>query len=226
MIPFKDDNPTRTVPFVTYGLIAANTLVFGYMLMLGEQGLERFALEYSVIPARSFPKAGAMGSAALVTPFSSLFIHGGLVHIAGNMLYLWIFGDNVEDVLGHLRYLIFYLGCGLAAVMTHSIMYADSTLPMMGASGAVSGVLAAYMVLYPRAGVWTLVLVFVVRVPAIIIIGLWILLQLSSGMSAAGQEAGGVAWFAHIGGFSAGLVLLYALGGKSGIRPGRGYRST
>ncbi|HEX9860985.1 MAG TPA: rhomboid family intramembrane serine protease [Nitrospirota bacterium] len=219
MIPFKDDNPAKTVPYVTVGLIATNLFVFSYMLMLGDRGSDAFVMEYSVVPARLFPDISGMNLAGLVTPFSSMFMHGGFLHIAGNMLYLWIFGDNIEDALGHFGYLVFYLGCGVAAVMLHSLMNPGSTLPMLGASGAVAGVLGAYMVLYPKARVWTvLFFVFfwqVVKLPAVLVIGLWILLQVLSGVGTLGSETGGgVAWFAHIGGFIAGLVLLAVMGGR------------
>ncbi len=219
MIPLKDDNPTSTVPYVTIGLIAANLFVFTYMLFLGADDAERIIREYAAVPARMFGLTREPLSAGMLTSVSSMFLHGNLLHVGGNMLYLWIFGDNVEDVFGHFTFLLFYMMCGLAGAYAHGLANASSTLPMIGASGAVAGVLGAYVIMFPRAGVWTFFFFIffwqVVRVPAIIIIGLWIVLQVVSGLMDSGV-AGGVAWFAHVGGFAAGAVFTLVAGRKVG----------
>jgi len=212
MIPLKDDNPTRTTPYVTVGLIAVNILVFLYMLLLPSDEGKRFLLQYSVIPDRLFGGDVFLPPGGYYTLFTSMFLHGGFLHIGGNMLFLWVFGDNIEDVLGHAKYLVFYLACGVAAAFAHGLSNPGSTLPMLGASGAVSGVLGAYMLLFPRARVWTFFFFLffwqVVPVPAIFIIGLWIVIQVINGMVTAGHASGGVAWLAHVGGFLAGVVLI------------------
>lgn len=222
MIPLKDDNPAATVPYVTIGLIAVNLFVFSYMLFLGPDDAERIILEYSAVPARMFGLTGEPVTAGLTTSVSSMFLHGNLLHVGGNMLYLWIFGDNVEDVFGHFTFLLFYIVCGLAGAYAHGLANAVSTLPMIGASGAVAGVLGAYVLMFPRAGVWTFFFfVFfwqVIRVPAVIIIGLWILLQVVNGLMDSGV-AGGVAWFAHVGGFAAGAT--FALFGMRKVKRAR-----
>jgi len=216
MLPLKDDNPTSTFPYVTIGIIALNFLVYFYMLAIGPFGEENMVARYAAVPARLFGLAPDGGAPAYPTLITSMFMHGGILHIGGNMLFLWIFGDNIEDYLGHLPYLLFYLACGVAAAVAHGITDTASTLPMLGASGAISGVLAAYMVLYPRARVWTFFFFLffwqVVRVPAVLIIGLWILLQFINGIASTGRQAmGGVAWFAHVGGFIAGLGMILVI---------------
>ena len=225
MIPLKDDIPTRTVPFVTVGLIAASVLVFLYQASLGLAGdpvalraAQGFIFEFGLIPCRLTGGCAVPGGfpSPAVTVFTSMFIHGGLFHVAGNMLYLWIFGNNVEDTLGHGRFLGFYLLAGVAAALAQTAMGPSSTIPMIGASGAVSGVLGAYLLLYPHANVLTLVtfgfFIRIVRIPAMIVLGFWIVVQLLNGLVTFGNSArGGVAWFAHIGGFLAGLVLLWVL---------------
>src|SRR3989339_1236013 len=204
MFPYKDDTPTQTFPFVTIGIIAINVLAYLWEI-LSPVG-ERYIIDnYGAIPSGllSFEKTQALHPIATV--FSSMFLHGGLLHVGGNMLYLWIFGDNIEDRLGHFRFFVFYLLSGLIASLTHIIMLPDSTLPMIGASGAIAGVLGAYFLLYPRAHVLTLVFFFffvdIVKIPALVFLGLWFIFQLLS--SGAG---GGIAWYAHIGGFGAGGV--------------------
>lgn len=216
MLPLKDDNPARTVPFVTIGLITANVLVFFYTLLLGRRELGMFVAEYALIPVRLFGGEEGLPAGSRASALTSMFMHGGLLHVAGNMLFLWIFGDNVEDVLGHARFLFFYLACGLAAAMTHVLGDPYSTMPMIGASGAVSGVLAAYMLLYPGARVLTLVFVFFMWVPAVVVIGVWIIVQILSSLEGAGQGMGGIAWSAHIGGFFAGMALLLLMHGRAG----------
>jgi membrane associated rhomboid family serine protease len=215
LIPLKDDNPTRIVPFVTIGLIAANLFVFVFELTLPPEGLKAFVASMGVVPAeltrlilhdpRRLPHAGT-------TLLTAMFVHGGIMHVAMNMLYLWIFGNNIEEVMGHGRYLAFYLVCGLVASLCQVAVAPGSTVPMIGASGAISGVLGAYLIMFPAARVLTLVffifLIRVVPIPAVIVLGFWFLLQLlSAGPAGAG---GGVAVFAHIGGFVAGVVLIAA----------------
>jgi len=227
LIPLKDDIPSRSVPIVTVVLIVLNALVFLYQVALGDDASARggsvaqaFVLEFGVTPCRlagTCPTPGDFPHPVL-TVFTAMFMHGGLFHVAGNMLYLWIFGDNVEDTLGHARFLVFYLLSGAGAAIAQTLTDPTSRLPMVGASGAVSGVLGAYLLLFPYASVLTL-LIFgffwrVVQVPAVIVLGFWIVVQLLSGYltfsaAAAGRgETGGVAWFAHIGGFLIGMLLL------------------
>ena len=227
MIPLKDDIPARTTPFVTVLLIALNVVVFLYQASLGldqeSRAAEAFVFEFGVIPCRL---SGACAvpldfPSPIATVFTSMFMHGGVLHIGGNMLYLWIFGNNVEDTLGHGRFLLFYVLSGAAAALGQTAVNPDSAIPMIGASGAVSGVLGAYLLLFPYATILTLFMfgffIRFIRVPAVIVLGFWIVLQLINGYitySAAVMgrpEAGGVAWFAHIGGFLAGMVLLFLL---------------
>lgn len=209
MIPLRDVIPSRTTPFVTFILLAINTFVFVYQLMLGE-AVEEFVLYFALVPA-------AFSWLTLVT---SMFLHGGVLHFGGNMLYLWIFGDNVEDRMGHGRFLVFYLLCGAAAALAQTAFEPDSVVPMLGASGAIAGVMGAYLVLYPRSRVVTLLpfIIFfhVVEIPAIFFLGLWFLMQLLSGVgsiagAAGGAPAGGIAFWAHIAGFVAGVsgVLVF-----------------
>lgn len=219
MIPYKDDNPTRTFPFVTIGLIAMNIAVFIWEIMqpMGQQ----IPLMYGAVPHNllTFEKTQPISPALSI--FTSMFLHAGLLHVAGNMLYLWIFGNNIEDSLGHFRFLLFYLFSGIVAVFGHALTEAQSMIPMIGASGAVSGILGAYILLFPQARVHTLIFFGfffqVVRIPAVVVIGFWIVIQLISGFAGKGAlQQGGVAWFAHIGGFLAGLltIKLWLLGVK------------
>jgi membrane associated rhomboid family serine protease len=233
MLPLKDDIPTRTFPAVTVGLIAANILAFLYQLSLeatddpgGIRAAQAFVFEFGLIPCRLTGACAAPVDfpSPVVTILTSMFLHGGLFHIAGNMLYLWIFGNNVEDTLGHGRFLAFYLLSGAAAALAQTAVGPTSRVPMIGASGAVSGVLGAYLLLFPYASVLTLItfgfFIRIVRVPAMIVLGFWIVVQLLNGLITFGaSDRGGVAWFAHIGGFFAGLGLLYLL------RPRRPSRS-
>ncbi|MEK7803380.1 MAG: rhomboid family intramembrane serine protease [Deltaproteobacteria bacterium] len=210
MIPLKDDNPKSTFPFVTIFIITANILVYIYQLTLGTKTVESFILSAGAIP---YEITHFVDTAPVdlirppLTLFSAMFIHGGLLHVAGNMLYLWIFGDNIEDRLGHVRFAVFYVLTGLIASIAHVITVPDSTIPMIGASGAVAGILGAYFLLYPRAHVLTLIFFFffvdIVRIPALIFLGLWFVFQILS--SGAG---GGIAWYAHIGGFVGGVLLV------------------
>jgi rhomboid family protein len=217
MIPLRDDNPRRTVPVVTYLLVALNVLAFLWELSLG-RNLEQALFSLAFIPAR-FWIAGHWGFDAM-TIVLSMFLHGGLMHIGSNMLYLWIFGDNIEDRLGHFRYLLFYLLCGLGATLAHAFFSSGSRIPAIGASGAIAGVLGAYLVLYPKARVLTLIPIFFFitlrELPAVLILGFWFVLQLFSGVGSLGvrdaQDMGGVAYFAHIGGFVCGVILIALFG--------------
>ncbi|HKY38705.1 MAG TPA: rhomboid family intramembrane serine protease [Polyangiaceae bacterium] len=205
-LPFKDLNPTRSVPFVTYLLIAAN--VAGYIyesLLIRQSGEVAIVAGYGLVATRLL--TDPFGEA--FTIFTSMFMHGGLAHLAGNLLYLHIFGDNVEDSLGHGRYLGFYLLAGMAAAFTQILTGINSPIPMVGASGAIAGVLGAYMVLFPRAPILGILFFFVLTFPAWFVIGVWFVFQnVLPAMASLGLRGGGVAFFAHIGGFIAGLLLV------------------
>ncbi|HUL14397.1 MAG TPA: rhomboid family intramembrane serine protease [Terriglobales bacterium] len=213
-IPLKDLNPRRTYPVVNTTLIVLNFVVFIYELMLPPQLFKIFMTVNAMVPAR-IPVwlAGHMTFGAAFLPIvTSMFLHAGWLHILGNMLFLWIFGDNVEDYFGHLGYLFFYFLSGIAAGLLHIIFNLHSSVPALGASGAISGVMGAYAVLYPRAKVLTLVLIFLVPIPAIFILGYWFVLQFLEGVSSlGGMTTGGVAWWAHIGGFIFGSLLTLAI---------------
>lgn len=218
MIPLRDTNPRRRVPIVTYALIALNVLAFFWQLSLG-RSLEPALFRIAFIPARFWiPGNWAFDVYTIVT---SMFLHGGLLHIGSNMLYLFIFGDNIEDRLGRFRYLLFYLLCGFFATFAHAFFSPGSRIPAIGASGAIAGVLGAYLILFPKARVMTLIPIFVFitirELPAILLLGFWFVLQLFSGVGSLGvqdaQDMGGVAYFAHIGGFVAGMLLVGLFGG-------------
>ncbi len=219
MIPLRDSNPSRGMPLVTILLILANTVMFIYELTLGPAQLNQFVFTFGVVPARLTGAAGpAMPAGGGIETFlTSMFLHGGWLHLIGNMWFLWIFGDNVEDYLGHLRFLLFYLFCGLAAGLIHVAFNLSSTLPTVGASGAIAGVLGAYLLLFPRARILTLVpvfFVFLLEIPAYVILIYWFVLQFLSGTASivGGAAAqGGVAWWAHVGGFVVGLALVKIL---------------
>ena len=203
-----DDSAERSVPIVTYLLIALNVLFFFVELSGGEPFIER----WSVVPRRLTQNPGS----DFITVFTSMFMHGGWLHLGGNMLYLWIFGDNVEDRFGHAKFALFYLLCGIAATFAQVVVSAGSTIPNLGASGAIAGVLAAYIILFPRGQVKVLMGRGVVPMPALVVIGLWIVLQFVNGVGSITQsaETGGVAYMAHIGGFVAGLVLTFLFRGS------------
>lgn len=212
MIPIKDENPTRRTPWVTILFIAMNLAVFVYQTTLDPASLQEFWLKWAFVPARFLADPFSPGQ--LATVFSAMFMHAGWVHIGGNMLYLWIFGNNIEDRFGHLGFAAFYLVSGIVATLAQMLVSPTSTLPNLGASGAVAGVLGGYILLFPGAAVLTIIPIFifieVARVPAYLVIGFWFILQLGNGLASLGPElatSGGVAWFAHIGGFVAGLVL-------------------
>lgn len=214
MIPLRDDNPSSSRPLVNYLIIAACVLVFLYMLSLGSgRQAERFVFTYGAIPAEVTGRGGATVTQEYPTLITSMFLHGSPFHLGFNMLFLWIFGDNVEDLMGHLGFLVFYVVAGIAAVLTHILLDPNSSAPLIGASGAIAGVLGAYLVLFPRARILSLVpfgfFSRFVYVPAIFFLPLWFVLQLVSGLGSIGAgEAAGVAWWAHVGGFVAGLVLV------------------
>jgi membrane associated rhomboid family serine protease len=215
MIPLRDDNPTSITPFVTYSFIAACILVFLWQTSLGEKGFQAAVFALGVTPATLLGDARLPPELYLVPPvatvFSSMFLHGGFMHLAGNMLYLWIFGNNIEDSMGHIRFVIFYLLCGVAAVLAQAWPNPDSTIPMIGASGAISGVLGAYLLLFPRAHVLVLLPLGafsrLVPLPAMVVLGFWFVLQLINS-ALADSTQGGVAFGAHIGGFVAGMILI------------------
>ena len=224
MIPLRDDQPSRIKPAVTVTLIAVNALFFFYELSLGVERLQQFLMGSAFVPARLFggPPFGGDGELQLGGALLSMFLHGGWAHILGNMLFLWIFGDNVEDRLGHVRFLVFYLGCGFLATYAQAFAQPALAVPTVGASGAIAGVLGAYLFLHPAARIHTLVFlgffITTFEVPALVFLPFWFLFQFISGVASLGAatsaEAGGVAWFAHIGGFVAGPLLLLALGGR------------
>lgn len=228
VIPIGDDNTGRRItPVVTYGLIAANLAVWLYQMTAGEN----FSYGYSTVPFEitsgtdlTSPQSVTVGGQSVTVPhapgpspiqltlLTSMFMHASWAHFLGNMLYLWIFGDNVEDHLGHARFLVFYLVCGLAASLAMVLAGPDSRIPGLGASGAIAGVLGAYVIKFPRSPVRVMMMRTVTTVPAIVAIGFWVLLQVFGQVSVAGGQAGGVAYLAHIGGFIAGVVMIIIFG--------------
>ncbi len=213
MLPIGDDDSARrSVPAITYFLIAVNVLVF----LVELSGGDAFVVQWAFVPSRFLSNPAA----DFLTLFTSMFMHGGWLHLGGNMLYLWIFGDNVEDRFGHIKFLVFYLVCGLAATATQLAFTLNSDIPNLGASGAIAGVLGAYILLFPRGRVSVLQGMRVIPVPALIVIGFWFILQLFSGIGsvANASQTGGIAFMAHIGGFIAGLLLAFFLGGNQRAR--------
>jgi membrane associated rhomboid family serine protease len=216
VIPLRDLNPTRTTPFITVGLIAANILVFLFQVSLATRQQNLFVLAYATTPfeiTHGVDIDPKIGFPVYLTIFTAMFMHGGWLHIIGNMLYLWIFGNNVEDRFGHIRFLLIYLAWGVAAAFAQILVEPNSRIPALGASGAIAGVLGAYLVIFPTARVDVLVFLgyfgSTVRLPAMLVVGGWILLQFFSGFaSVTGAEVdGGVAYFAHIGGAIAGVAV-------------------
>lgn len=208
MIPIRDENPTRSIPFINYGLIAINLAVFLWQISLGSNSEEVF-YSLALIP---LDVTGSPELADLGPIFTSMFMHAGVAHLLGNMLYLWIFGDNVEDTLGHIRYLLFYIAGGFAASLTHVFLYPSSIIPTVGASGAIAATLGAYLLLFPNRRVVTIIpfgfFLHIARIPALFVLGMWFLLQLFEGALALGMtELGGVAFWAHIGGFVFGMIF-------------------
>ncbi len=213
-IPLKDLNPSRSYPFINITLILANIALYLYEtaleVTLPHRTYEALLMSYSTVPARfpSFLAGHASFEVAFLPLLTSMFLHANFWHIAGNMLFLWIFGDNVEDFFGHFMYLFFYLVCGIGAGLLHVLFNFHSNIPAVGASGAISGVMGAYILLYPRARILTLVVIFPLPIPAVVFLGLWFVLQFLSGISTLGVGVtGGVAVWAHVGGFLLGMLL-------------------
>jgi membrane associated rhomboid family serine protease len=208
MIPLRDVIPSRTTPYITITVIALNVLAWLFEISLPPDVLQLFLTVYGIVPAAFHP----------VTLITSMFLHGGWMHVIGNMWYLWIFGDNVEDRLGHGRFIFFYLLCGIVAAGGQIAMDPESTLPTIGASGAIAGVMGAYFVLYPRSRVLTLIPLFfwweIIELPALVLLGFWFLMQLFSAgaiAATASTAGGGVAFMAHVAGFVAGMIAVFAL---------------
>lgn len=215
MIPIRDRNPSGTFPVVTVGIILANVLVFLIQLSLGDR-LEPFLFQFGVVPMKVVYASEIPDSTFINTYFpflSYMFLHGGFVHLIGNMWYLWIFGDNIEDRLGRARFLLFYFLCGVGSAIVHVVFNRESGIPCVGASGAIAGVLGAYMITFPRARVLVILPLFIIwefiELPAIIVLGFWFLIQFFSGTAAiSSAQGGGVAWWAHIGGFVLGIIFI------------------
>ena len=227
MIPLRDNAPRYSAPFITVGLIVVNVLVFVYQWRLDPFSLEYFFSQNGMVPLRfgEFLQGQAPAAAAIPPMLTSMFLHGGVLHLLGNMWFLWIFGDNLEDQLGHFRYLAFYLACGLVASLAHISANPASLIPSVGASGAIAGVMAGYMLLFPGARVLTLIpffLIFIKELPAWVILLYYIVIQVVSGLTTLGTPValsqGGVAWWAHVGGFFAGLALVKIMGRRRQVR--------
>jgi len=207
-LPYRDDNPRVLTPYVTYALVVINVVLF-FLQMASPR---EFTTVFAIIPKMATVDFGHF----TLTLLTSMFLHGSITHLGGNMLYLWIFADNVEGILGHVKFTIFYFASGLAAGIVQTLVDPTSIIPIVGASGAIAGILAAYMILFPQAKVHALLFLFFyftsIRIPAFFVLGFWFLMQLTNGLSALGLDTtGGVAWFAHIGGFIAGLGLIQIL---------------
>lgn len=218
MIPLRDTQPSNTFPAVTLVIIVLNVLVFLFQVSLEPHYLNYFIAQHGIVPDR-------LHLSSLIT---SMFLHGGWMHLIGNMWFLWIYGDNIEDILGHGKYLIFYLLCGVAAALVHILLNPYSRVPTVGASGAIAGVMGAYMIKFPRSRILTLVPIFIflttMEIPAGFMLLYWFAIQIFSGIGSVGYSnisSGGVAWFAHVGGFVAGIALVYLLGTRERFR----YRS-
>ncbi|MGH8509272.1 MAG: rhomboid family intramembrane serine protease [Gammaproteobacteria bacterium] len=215
LIPLRDDRHLQARPIVTYTIIGVCILLFSLQQSLEEVESQRLIFSFGIIPALLFEHARLAPGLKFVSPeatlFTSMFLHAGWIHLIGNMLYLWIFGDDVEDSMGRGRYLVFYLLCGLVGALSHVVAYPTSGIPVVGASGAVSGVLGAYILLYPHSRILVLLPMGpfsrLVRLPAFLVLGFWIVFQLLN-TALAGVQEGGVAWYAHIGGFVTGLALV------------------
>ena len=220
MIPLRDENPARTTPYVVYVVIALNVILFAYNGSLTRTSHNPLA-GFELVPANlmgGHALGGPVPIAPWLTVFTSMFLHANLLHIAGNMLYLWIFGNNIEDVLGHFKFVIFYLLCGIGAGAAQVLANPASHMPMVGASGAIAGVLGAYLILFPRARVVSLLFLFyyvqVTELPASLVLGFWIVIQVVSTLFMGRGMGGGVAYAAHVGGFATGIAIIYMLGGK------------
>jgi len=217
VIPIRDRNPSGTFPYVTTGIIIINIFIFLYELSLGSD-LGPFLHQYGVVPVKATHYFQTPDLTLIDTFFpllSSTFLHAGFIHLIGNMWFLWIFGDSIEDRLGHFKYLCFYILCGAIASSVHVFFNSQSQIPCIGASGAIAAVLGAYMVTFPRARVTTIVPIFffiqIIELPAVIVLGFWILIQFFSGTVSSTASGGGVAWWAHVGGFVSGIILFYTI---------------
>ncbi len=219
MIPIYDENPTKRFPYLTVTLLVANIAIFGYEITLSSDALQSLFDTWGFTPVAYF--SSPFAPTALMTIATAMFLHGGWLHLIGNMLYLWIFGNNIEDRLGPIWFLVLYLGGGAAATIAHALIYPTSDVPLVGASGAIAALLGAYLVLYPRAKVVTVIPVFVfielAKLPAAFVIGMWFLLQLAQGVGSIGV-ATGVAWWAHVGGFVIGAVAMLPMIAGSQIK--------
>ncbi|ODS32928.1 MAG: rhomboid family protein [Candidatus Scalindua rubra] len=229
MIPIRDKNPSSTFPYVTIGIIVVNVIVFLIELSLGTR-LDGFIMEYGVVPLKVtyYSQVPDLTFMNTFFPFiSSMFLHGGFIHLIGNMWFLWIFGDNIEDKLGHFKYLGFYILCGIIASSVHVFFNSQSGVPCVGASGAIAGVLGAYMITFPHARVVTIVPLFiflqVIELPAMIVLGFWFVIQFFNGAASisASATSGGVAWWAHIGGFVSGVIIFFIMRIFYVRKPGR-----
>lgn len=219
MIPIRDKNPSGTFPYITIGIIVINVLIFLYELSLDSE-LGEFIMKYAVVPLKikHYSQYPDLTFASISFPFvSSMFLHGGFIHLIGNMWYLWIFGDNIEDKLGHFKFFGFYILCGIIALSVHVLFNSQSDIPCIGASGAIAGVLGAYMVTFPYARIVTIVPLFVfiqvIELPAMVVLGFWFVIQFFNGATSitASTSGAGVAWWAHIGGFAAGIIIFYII---------------
>ncbi|MCX7831333.1 MAG: rhomboid family intramembrane serine protease [Actinobacteria bacterium] len=211
MIPLKDINPTERTPFVTIGIIIACVLVFLKEISLPPESLDALVKTYGFVPARFFSSNTSLLE-KIIPIFTSMFLHGSFMHIIGNMLYLWIFGNNIEDKIGHFSFLLLYLLSGIAAAMLQGIANTSSSVPMIGASGAIAGTLGAYLVLFPGARILTMIVFYFItfqELPAFIVISVWFLIQFLSSLGSLSGINTGVAYLAHVGGFIAGLILIH-----------------
>ena len=228
MLPLKDNIPAKNFPYVNIGLILINSVFFIYQISYGHE-IDQLIFSLGFIPARFFAQQGEnfLSPTGFLPVFSSMFLHANLIHLISNMWMLWIFGDNVEDCMGHGRYFLFFILCGIASVFAQAISNPQSTLPMVGASGAISGVLGAYLLTYPHARILTLVPIviffYIIELPAYFFLGFWFVLQLIQGslysLNAPETVGGGVAWWAHVGGFASGVLLLQVFRCKDWQRP-------
>jgi membrane associated rhomboid family serine protease len=219
MIPIRDRNPSGTFPYVTIGIMAVNVFIFVIELSLGSS-VDRFIMQYGLVPLKiqRYSQIPDLTFIGVFLPFlTSMFLHGGFIHLIGNMWYLWIFGDNIEDKLGHFKYLGFYVICGITASCVHVFFNSQSDTPCVGASGAIAGVLGAYMITFPHARIVTIIPLWfiwpIMELPAMVVLGFWFVIQFFNGAASisASASGGGVAWWAHIGGFVSGIIIFYIL---------------
>jgi len=221
-IPIRDDAPTVRKPYLTVSLIVVNSLIFFYSISLGARGFQLFTVQFGYIPVEfvsGLELTPQLAASAYLTPFTSMFMHGGWLHLIGNMLFLWIYGNNIEDYFGPVKFLLFYIVSGLAAIALYTLFGPSSQVPLVGASGAIAGVMGAYIVLHPRARITVLVIFFFIQfvvLPAKVVLGIWFVYQLLMSMIGS-ATGGGVAWMAHVGGFVFGWAVLKLL--SRGRRP-------